>query len=71
MSVADNGCGMSPAFLKESLFRPFQSTKKNGLGVGMFQSRVIVEAHGGSIQVESEVGRGTTFRVSLPAKDEI
>jgi len=68
LSVADNGCGMSPAFLKESLFRPFQSTKKTGLGIGMFQSRTIVEAHGGSIQVESETGKGTTFRVSLPVK---
>jgi signal transduction histidine kinase len=58
---------MSDAFVRESLFRPFQSTKKNGLGIGMFQSRAIVEAHGGSIEVESEAGRGTTLRVSLPA----
>lgn len=68
LSVTDNGCGMSPAFLKDSLFRPFQSTKKRGLGIGMFQSRMIVEAHGGSIRVESETGRGSTFRVSLPVK---
>ena len=68
LTVWDNGCGMSPAFLKESLFRPFQSTKKHGLGVGMFQSRMVVEAHGGTIQVESEAGKGTTVRVSLPAK---
>jgi putative PEP-CTERM system histidine kinase len=67
LSVSDNGCGMSDAFVRESLFRPFQSTKKNGLGIGMFQSRAIVEAHGGSIEVESEAGRGTTLRVSLPA----
>ncbi len=67
LTVRDNGCGMSPAFLKESLFRPFQSTKKNGLGVGMFQARMVVEAHGGTIQVESETGKGTTVRVSLPA----
>ena len=59
---------MSPAFLRDSLFRPFQSTKKKGLGIGMFQSRMIVEAHGGSIQVESEAGKGTTVRVSFPAK---
>jgi putative PEP-CTERM system histidine kinase len=68
LSVADNGCGMSPAFLKESLFRPFQSTKKKGLGIGMFQSRMVVEAHGGTILVESEAGKGTTVRVSLPAR---
>ena len=68
LSVADNGCGMSAAFLKDSLFRPFQSTKKNGLGIGMFQSRMIVEAHRGAIRVESETGKGSTFRVSLPVK---
>lgn len=69
LTVADNGCGMSAAFLKESLFRPFQSTKKNGLGIGMYQSRMLVEAHGGSIWAESETGKGTTFWVSLPVKD--
>jgi putative PEP-CTERM system histidine kinase len=69
LSVTDNGCGMSAAFLRDSLFRPFQSTKKKGLGIGMFQSRMIVEAHGGSIRVESESGHGSTFRVSLPVKD--
>jgi len=69
LSVIDNGCGMTPAFLKESLFRPFQSTKKKGLGIGLFQARAIVRAHGGGMQVESEVGKGTTFLVSLPAKD--
>lgn len=70
LSVADNGCGMSAAFLKDSLFRPFQSTKTKGLGIGMFQSRMIVEAHRGSIQAESEAGKGTTFRVIFPAKFE-
>jgi signal transduction histidine kinase len=69
LTVIDNGCGMSAAFMKDSLFRPFQSAKKKGLGIGMFQSRRIVETHGGSIWVESEPGRGSTFRVSLPVKD--
>ena len=69
LCVTDNGCGMSAAFLKDSLFRPFQSTKKKGLGIGMYQSRMVVEAHGGSIRVESETGKGSTFRVSLPVKD--
>ncbi len=66
LAIADNGCGMSPAFLRGSLFRPFHTTKKKGLGIGLFQSRRIVEAHRGSIQVESELGKGTTFRVILP-----
>jgi putative PEP-CTERM system histidine kinase len=66
LSISDNGCGMSPEFLSRSLFRPFQTTKKNGLGIGMFQSKMIVEAHKGKIEVESETGKGTTFRVFLP-----
>ncbi len=65
LSVADNGCGMSPEFMAHSLFRPFQTTKKNGLGIGMFQSKMIIEAHGGKITVQSEPGKGTTFRLFL------
>lgn len=68
-SVADSGCGMSPAFIQNSLFKPFHSTKKNGLGIGMFQCQTIVAAHGGRIQVESQTGRGTVFRVILPSQD--
>jgi len=66
LSVRDDGCGMSASFIERSLFRPFQTTKKNGLGIGMFQSKMIVEVHGGRIAVESEPGKGTTFRVYLP-----
>jgi putative PEP-CTERM system histidine kinase len=66
VSIADNGCGMSPAFLKSSLYRPFRTTKKKGLGIGMFQSKMIVEAHSGRITVESEPAVGTTFRLMLP-----
>jgi signal transduction histidine kinase len=67
LTVVDHGCGMSPEFLHRSLFRPFQTTKKTGLGIGMFQSRMIVEAHRGRIAVASEQGKGTTFQVFLPA----
>lgn len=66
ISVADNGCGMSAEFLRWRLFRPFQTTKKKGLGIGMFQSKMIVEAHGGRMEVESQPGEGTEFRVFLP-----
>ncbi len=69
LSVADNGCGMKPDFVSDRLFRPFQSTKPKGLGVGLYQSRVIVQAHGGGMQVDSEIGKGTTFRVTFPVKD--
>ena len=68
LSVADNGCGMSAEFRNRSLFRPFQTTKKQGLGIGVFQSKMIAEAHGGRIEVESELGKGTTFRVLLPVQ---
>jgi putative PEP-CTERM system histidine kinase len=70
LSVSDNGCGMTEQFIKNSLFRPFRSTKKKGLGIGMFQSKTIVEAHHGKIHVESELGVGTTFRVILPLKHQ-
>jgi len=68
LSVADNGCGMSPEFISRSLFKPFQTTKKKGLGIGMFHIRMIVNAHRGRIEVESEKGKGTTFRVLLPLR---
>lgn len=71
LSVADNGCGMDTEFVRRALFRPFQTTKKNGFGIGMFQSKMIVEAHGGRIEVESELKKGTTFRVLLPVQKEL
>jgi putative PEP-CTERM system histidine kinase len=65
--VTDNGCGMTPEFIATSLFRPFSSTKNKGLGIGMFQCKVLVEAHRGTIEVESTPGVGTSIRISLPA----
>ena len=70
VSVADNGCGMTEAFVTNQLFRPFQSTKKNGLGIGLFQCQAIVKAHGGGIHVATHTGEGTTFSVSLPVMDQ-
>jgi putative PEP-CTERM system histidine kinase len=69
LTVSDNGCGMAPEFLDRSLFRPFQTTKQNGLGIGLFQSKMIVEAHQGRIHVESLPGKGTTFQVILPLRN--
>jgi putative PEP-CTERM system histidine kinase len=66
ITVADDGCGMSSEFVKTLLFRPFHSTKSKGLGIGMFQCKKILEAHGGSISVESEPGCGTRFTILLP-----
>ena len=67
LTVSDNGCGMSPEFLARSLFRPFQTTKKGGIGIGMFQSKAIIEAHGGRVEVESAPQKGPSFTSSLPA----
>jgi putative PEP-CTERM system histidine kinase len=68
LTIADNGCGMSEEFIARSLFQPFQTTKSQGLGIGLFQSRRIVEAHRGRIEVESVLDKGSTFRIELPVK---
>jgi len=66
LTVRDNGMGMSADFIRSRLFRPFQTTKPKGIGIGMFQVKMIVEGHDGKISVESEPGKGTTFSVALP-----
>jgi putative PEP-CTERM system histidine kinase len=71
LRVSDNGCGMSPDFVSKSLFKPFQTMKKKGIGIGMYHSKMIVEAHHGKIAVESQPGKGTTFRVLLPVSGAV
>jgi hypothetical protein len=68
LSVADNGTGI-PAEVRDRLFRPYYTTKKHGTGLGLFVVRRIVEAHGGSVAVDSEPGRGATFTLTLPAAE--
>ena len=70
LSVQDDGCGMSQEFIERSLFQPFKSSKKRGMGIGLFHSKMIVEAHHGRIEVESREGKGSTFRVVLPVKPD-
>ena len=70
IAVKDSGCGMSEEFIERCLFRPFKTTKKQGMGIGLFQSKKIIEAHEGKIEVESKEGKGTTFRVFLPILKE-
>ncbi len=66
LSIADTGTGMTPE-VKSRLFDPFFTTKgKAGTGMGLAVSFGIIRRHNGAIEVESEQGRGTTFRVSLP-----
>lgn len=68
LTIGDDGRGMSPAFLDQQLFKPFRTTKSLGLGIGLFQTKKIVEAHGGTIDVQSQEGVGTTFDIRLPSR---
>jgi len=63
--IRDTGCGISPERL-ESLFRPFQTTKEKGLGIGLCHTRSIIEVHGGQIRIESQLNAGTKVEVELP-----
>jgi signal transduction histidine kinase len=67
IEVRDDGCGMDAQFVRERLFRPFDTTKGNaGMGIGAYESREVVRAHGGDLEVESAPGLGTTMRIRLP-----
>lgn len=65
IEVIDHGCGMSPAFIREKLFKPFVSSKPGGFGLGAFEAQKLAAEMGGRIEVESTEGRGTRFRVVL------
>ena len=66
LSVIDAGKGMTPE-VAAKVFRPFFSTRQGGTGLGLATTRKIIEAHGGAIEVQSEVGRGSKFTLRLPA----
>ena len=72
LAVTDTGKGMSPEQLSH-MFEPYYTTKESGKGTGMGLSMVysIVHNHHGAIQVESQLGKGTTFRIALPATDSL
>ena len=65
VSVADTGGGIPPEQINR-IFEPFYTTRKRGTGLGLMIVQRIVRAHGGRIELESHVGRGTTFRIWLP-----
>ena len=64
VSVSDTGPGIAPE-IADSLFSPFMTTKRNGMGVGLSISRTIIEAHGGRLWVEPTEGGGATFKFTL------
>jgi signal transduction histidine kinase len=67
ISVSDTGRGMTRQFMETRMFRPFATTKKTGIGLGLYTCREVITASGGSIEVDSVEGAGTTFRVVLPS----
>jgi putative PEP-CTERM system histidine kinase len=66
VTVSDTGVGMSEEFIRSKLFRPFQTTKETGMGIGAFESFQYVQELGGKIEVDSVVGQGTRLTISLP-----
>jgi putative PEP-CTERM system histidine kinase len=68
IQITDNGPGMGDDFIRERLFRPFSSTKANGMGIGVFESSEYIREIAGSIEVASTVGLGTTFTIRLPER---
>jgi putative PEP-CTERM system histidine kinase len=67
--VMDTGCGMSEDFMRDRLFKPFQTTKPFGMGIGIYESFQYVQELGGKLDVQSEVGQGTTVTLLLPLFD--
>jgi putative PEP-CTERM system histidine kinase len=64
--ISDSGEGMSEEFIRERLFKPFESTKSAGMGIGVFESREYIQELGGQLEVSSAPSAGTTFNILLP-----
>jgi signal transduction histidine kinase len=71
ISIADTGKGMSEEFMRDRLFHPFATTKKKGIGLGLYSCRDIIEQHGGRIDVATQVGLGTEFSIILPLQSKV
>jgi len=68
IEIEDTGSGMSEDFIKNNLFKPFKTTKgSKGMGIGVYEAREIILAIGGQIEVRSEEGVGTCFKLTVPA----
>ncbi|HEV2264723.1 MAG TPA: XrtA/PEP-CTERM system histidine kinase PrsK [Stellaceae bacterium] len=70
IAITDRGPGMDPEFVHHELFRPFRTTKEGGSGIGAYQTRELVRAAGGELEVISQPGAGTTMRIILPLARE-
>jgi len=65
--VEDTGPGFAPDYLAAGVFRPFRSTKADGLGIGLYHSRSIVQAHGGAIEAGNRPEGGARVVITLPS----
>jgi signal transduction histidine kinase len=70
IAVIDQGCGIPPDKI-DTIFNPFVTTKRDGVGLGLAIVAKIVDGHGGKMTVESELGKGSTFRVFLPLEEPL
>ena len=69
--IEDNGAGMSEEFIKNQLFKPFNTTKSGkGMGIGVYQAKEYIESIGGTVVAESSLDSGTTFTISIPSIKE-
>ncbi|MBN8502436.1 MAG: ATP-binding protein, partial [Sphingomonadales bacterium] len=66
IEVVDSGTGMSAEFVRSRLYKPFDSTKPGGFGIGAYEARELVRAMRGRLEVESREGMGTRFAIILP-----
>jgi signal transduction histidine kinase len=66
VEIIDNGTGMTPEFVRDRLFKPFQTTKAGGVGLGLATANQIVQFHKGKINVFTQPGGGTVVRVVFP-----
>lgn len=68
--VSDKGCGMTEAFIANQLFKPFESTKSGGFGIGAYEARALAQSLGGQLHVDSRVGKGTRMTLLLPVAEK-
>jgi len=66
-SVSDTGKGIPPEMM-DNLFKPFKTTKSKGTGLGLAIVKRIVNTLGGTVEVESDLGKGTKFRIKVPVR---
>ena len=70
IEIVDSGHGMSPDFVRNRLFRPFDSSKPGGFGIGAYEARALIRAMNGRLDVESREGVGTRFVIHLPLSEQ-